>query len=334
MAFGITRRAFAAVAAVSLVALSSAGFAAAADYGVDKLTIVVPFGTGGSADRLARSISRFLPEELGVPVVVVNKPGANCALGHTYFMQQPDDGSTALISAIHPYLVGNILRKEGKLNWDDFEFINAQWEDYYILLTPKPQPYQTAADLFNFIKANPGKVTSAIVGGDGGYLSSILILEKMGLTRDAVNFVVYNGGGAQRAAVAGNQVTFSTPAALGSIVIANDSRALAVFRDEPAKDEDWVGVPPINDALKPLGFDIPVIPADTRTFTVHKTFKQKHPERYKMLVDAYRRMLERDDFKAFIEKGAIGGQWIGPEKTAERLKRGYDIFAKYISYFN
>jgi len=334
MSFALTRRAFTAVAAASLMVLSSAGLGAAADYGVDKLTIVVPFGPGGSGDRLARAISRFLPQELGVPVVVVNKPGANCALGHTYFMQQPDNGSTAMISAIHPYLAGNILRKEGDLNWDDFEFINAQWEDYYILLTPKAQPYETAADLFKFIKENPGKATSAIVGGDGGYLSMILILEQMGLDRDAVNFVVYDSGGAQRAAVAGNQVTFSTPAALGSIVIANESRALAIFREDPAQEKDWIGVPPINEALKPLGFEIPVIPADTRTFVVHKTFKQKHPERYEMLVAAYRRMLDRDDFKEFIEKGAIGGQWIGPEKTAERLKRGYDIFAKYINYFN
>ena len=153
----------------------------------------------------------------------------------------------------------------------------------------------------------------------------------MGLQEDAITFVSYDGGAPMRSALAGNQVTFSLISGLGSEVIRDDVRPLAVVRDETGAAWD---APPINETLKDFGVELPVLSADLRTFTVSTAFAKKEPETYNLLVAAYRRMLERDDFKAFIEKGAIGGQWLGPEKTRKSLANSFDVFTQYVSYFN
>ncbi|XDB00441.1 tripartite tricarboxylate transporter substrate binding protein (plasmid) [Sulfitobacter sp. LCG007] len=312
-----------------LAALSmTAGQAVAQEkYAPGRLTIVVPFNPGGSADRMARAIAQFLPEELGVPVTVMNQAGGSGALGHTYFLQQPDDGSFALVSPVNPYLISNILRGQGAVEWDKFHFINGQWQDYYVILVNKDQPFQTAKELIDFIKANPGEASSAIINGDGGHLATVVMLERLGLPQDAVNFISYDGGAPMRTALAGNQVTFSVISALGSSVIAEDVRPLAVIKDQP--DELWAA-PNLNEVLAEYDVEIPMLAADLRTLAVHQSFVDNHPEVYKQLVDAYRRMLDRDDFKAFIAEGQIGGQWMGPEATTASLNESFEIFKKYI----
>ena len=303
---------------------------AAEGYPLNKLTIVVPFNPGGSADRMARAIGKFLPLELGdTPVSVVNRAGGSGALGHSWFSRQKDDGSYALVSPVNPYLISNILRGQGDLKWDDFYFVNGQWQDYYVVLVNKEQPYKTMADLVADIRDKPGTVSCAIIPGDGGHLSAVVMLEKLGIPRENVNWITYDGGGPMRTALAGNQVTMSFISALGSNVIADQVRPLAVYRDE--RDDARWDAPTINEALAPMSVEVPVIAADLRTFTVHKSFKEKHPDRYELLVAAYRRMLDRPDFKAFIEEGQIGGDWLGPEKTAKSLEKSYKIFEQYIS---
>lgn len=296
-------------------------------YGADRLNIVVPFNEGGSADRMARAIANYLPEELGVPVTVTNRPGGGGALGHTWFLQQPDDGSTALVSPVNPYLISNVLRGQGALDWEAFEFVNGQWQDYYVLLVPNDQPFETFEELVEHIRDNPGDASTAVIVGDGGHLSTIILLEQLGIDPSAVNYVTYEGGGPMRTALAGNQVTFSIIAGLGSDVIQDNVRPLAVFTEESI--EAW-DAPTINELLEDYDTEVPVIAADLRTFAVHTRFKESQPDQYEFLVDAYRRTLERDDFREFIARGAIDGNWMGPEETQASLEESMKIFAEYI----
>ena len=66
-------------------------------YPTRPITIVVPFGPGGSGDLTARTFARYLERRSGQPVVVENKPGANGIIGSQSVRQATPDGHTLLM---------------------------------------------------------------------------------------------------------------------------------------------------------------------------------------------------------------------------------------------
>src|SRR5690606_8781238 len=67
--------------ALDLLQLTAQAAPEAQDYPSSRISIIVPFTTGGSNDVLARSIGAKLAEAWGQPVVVENRPGAAGNIG-------------------------------------------------------------------------------------------------------------------------------------------------------------------------------------------------------------------------------------------------------------
>src|SRR5690606_23628193 len=85
---------------LACVALPFAACAVAAqDFPQRPVTIVVPFGAGGGVDSTARLVADGLSQRWGQPVVVVNRPGANGALGARSVATAAPDGHTLLVTA-------------------------------------------------------------------------------------------------------------------------------------------------------------------------------------------------------------------------------------------
>lgn len=80
--------------AVGLAGLVLAGAALAQAFPQKPVTVVVPFVPGGSSDATMRALSVKLGENLGQPVVLDNKPGANGTLGAGHVVRAPADGYT------------------------------------------------------------------------------------------------------------------------------------------------------------------------------------------------------------------------------------------------
>src|SRR5262249_56826232 len=70
---------------------------ALAQYPSKRITLVVPFGAGGSNDILARAIGQKLSERWRVPVVVENVAGASGSLGGARGAQAPPGRHTPLV---------------------------------------------------------------------------------------------------------------------------------------------------------------------------------------------------------------------------------------------
>lgn len=85
-------------AAIMNLGLSS-GQAAETDFPKQPVTIIVPFAAGGSLDATARAIAEKLPDLLGQPVLVVNRPGAGSGVGAGFVAQAKPDGYTLLIAS-------------------------------------------------------------------------------------------------------------------------------------------------------------------------------------------------------------------------------------------
>ena len=99
----LRRRTLAAAAAMAaLLALGTGGGDAAAQpkYPDHVITIVVPYGPGGTNDMVARMIADQLPKHLGQPVVVENvQGGSNGSIGTTRAATAKPDGYTLLYAA-------------------------------------------------------------------------------------------------------------------------------------------------------------------------------------------------------------------------------------------
>lgn len=79
-------------------ALATVGLPAHAQAFPSKpLKIIVPYPPGGSSDIIARAISQVLSENMGQPVVVENRPGANGNLGADLVAKSAPDGHTLLL---------------------------------------------------------------------------------------------------------------------------------------------------------------------------------------------------------------------------------------------
>jgi tripartite-type tricarboxylate transporter receptor subunit TctC len=86
---------------VAMTAISAwAVIAAASDFPVKPVKIVVPYAPGGTTDVLARFIGQRLSEDLGQPVLVDNRPGAAEAVGAGVVAKAPADGYTLLLATL------------------------------------------------------------------------------------------------------------------------------------------------------------------------------------------------------------------------------------------
>src|SRR4051794_3386968 len=87
-------RRFASVAACALGIVLAGAAAAATPYPDKPIRLLVPYPPGGITDVLTRSLAELLRKELGQPVIVDNKPGANTALAAQALATSPADGYT------------------------------------------------------------------------------------------------------------------------------------------------------------------------------------------------------------------------------------------------
>lgn len=318
---------------IAAIVMAGNGHAFAADekYPRKPITIVVPFSAGGSADRLARGLATFLVKELNQPVVVRNSPGAGSLVGHNYFLQQPADGYTFLLSTAHPYITNNILFMNAKFTLDDFDFINVQWKDSTGIFASNKKPWRTMKEFLDNVKANPGQRSMSTLFASSGHLAMLATLDAIGLPNNAVNFVIYEGGGDTKTAAAGGIVDTCGTQIEGAEPLKDLMTLLAVYDDE--RLPEYKDTPTIHEVLKEYKTDCPSITGSMRTFTAHAAFNKKYPDRHKIITAALKRTLEREDFRSWCQKQNIPYDWLGHEKSTKLIKENFEVTKKYQHLF-
>ncbi len=277
------------------------------------IALIIPFKAGGSVDRMARGIAPFLQEELGVPIVVENRKGASGQIGATHFTQLPDDGQ-AIFVATQPYLSANILIQGADFAIDDFAIVNVQVLDPITVLVHADSPYMTLKELVEAIKAKPDTFLWGSIFGGAPYLSGLALFDKLGLD---VREVLYDSGADYRAALLGKHVDFVNGTAAGDLVLGEQARALVVYSE--SRFSGWPDAVPINEALEEYGVSLPTM-GSMRYVATLTSFKEKHPDRWEIIVNAWERAFNNPGYQKFLEdQGWLEiSAWNGPE-TSEKL---------------
>ena len=299
---------------------------AAEDYPEQPITMVVGFGVGGSADRMARAMSSFVADELGQPVQVINKKGAGTLLASNYVLSRPHNGYTIYASTFSPYMTNTIIEGNAQFTIDDFSYINFQWFDEELIALSKRSKYQSLAEVIETIRDKPKTVRASVVRGSSGHLMVKLILESLGIPQDNLNLVAYNSGGQARAAVAGGVVDFIVISAKGSESMREYLNPQAIVSDQPS--DSW-GVLPLNQVLADKGVNIPVLPGSIRGFATSAQFKRDYPERFEKITTAFSNALANKELQELLDRGDIGRRWVGPQRSSAVIKINFELISKY-----
>ncbi|HUF81754.1 MAG TPA: tripartite tricarboxylate transporter substrate binding protein [Burkholderiales bacterium] len=177
-----------------LLAVLTAGYAAAQAYPARPLRMIVPYPPGGSTDPTGRLFAAWFSEKLGQQVVVDNRPGAGATIGHGLAAKATPDGYTILFATSGGLVTGPIFN--ANVPYDslkDFSPIGLIAYNPFLLVT---HPSLPAADLKAFLddaKARPGKINFASPGvGTPNHLGIELLTAMTGMK---FVHVPYKGGG-------------------------------------------------------------------------------------------------------------------------------------------
>src|SRR5258708_33443497 len=154
------------------------------------IKIVVPFAPGGGTDVVARTLAQEMAKDLGVSVIVENKPGAGTIIGTQAVAASEPDGYTLLMgtfaNAVNPSL-------NAKLPYDphrDFAAVALIARSFNIVVVNPKSPFRSIADLIAAAKAEPDKLSYGTFGiGTSAHLAGELVkrLAPVQLTKVAHN---------------------------------------------------------------------------------------------------------------------------------------------------
>ena len=239
-------------AALALTALT--GTAQADDsYPERPIMMMVSYGAGGATDFQARIVTMTAGNEdaLGMPIAIINKPGAGGRVGWNWFATQAEADGYTLGAYNIPHFIAQSIKGGVEYSADSFEPIANWGADPAVFVVAADSEMNSMNDVVDFAKANPGKLTFSGAGLFVGHHIAALQLEKAAGVKMAYIPNNKGGAGAMKAVIAGE--------VMGGVNNLSDA-----FRAQEAGNVKILGVFDLerNDflpdvpTLKEQGFDI------------------------------------------------------------------------------
>jgi len=293
-------------AASGLVAIAALGAAssAAAWEPTKPVEFVVPAGTGGGADQMARLMQGIIVKHklMKQSLIVVNKSGGAGAEGFLSVKEAKGDPHKIIITLSN--LFTTPLATGVPFNWKDMTPVSMMALDQFVLWVNAETPYKTAKDYLAAVKAaGPSKMK---MGGTGSKQEDQILtvgIEKA--TGTKFIYIPFKGGGDVAVQLVGKHIDSSVNNPVEAVAQwrAGKLRALCVFDDErmPYKTkvtdtQSWYDIPTCKEAGVPTDyvmlrgiFAAPGISADQLAY----------------YVDLLKKVRETPDWKEFMEKGAF-----------------------------
>lgn len=231
------------------VCLSFAAMGAiAADYPQRHVTIVVGYSAGGGVDTIARIVAEKLPQRLGQPVVVENRPGVASIVGATYVAKAKPDGHILLMGASGPIVFNHALDAKLPYGPQDLTPISLVGVAPLMLLVNTNSPIKSLQDLVNYSKQNPDKSNYSASS------SSFQLITELFNRKTGARFthIPYKGANDSVTAVMSGDVTMTLADTGPATVGLKSGRVRALAVTSPERLKDYPDVPTLSE----LGVDL------------------------------------------------------------------------------
>lgn len=220
---------------------------AAQSYPAKPIRIIVPFPPGG-VDVTIRLFQAEMMADIGQPIVIENRPGANGYAGSEYVARAAPDGYTLLATSSSTLAIGPALSKTVPFDpLKDFATISMVTRSVNLLVVKPSLPVTSVKELIDYARRNPGKMSYGSTGiGSGQHLDPEIF--KLAAGVDIVH-IPYKGFGPVVQALLGGEIetAFVTLQVIQPLMAAGKVRALAVY-----DGRRYPGLPALPDVTEIL----------------------------------------------------------------------------------
>jgi putative tricarboxylic transport membrane protein len=285
---------------------------------------IVPAGTGGGADVMARFVAPLISKYnlSPKPFIVINKSGGAGAEGFMYVKGKKGDPHVVIVTLSN--LFTTPMATGVPFNWKDLTPLARLALDYFVLWVNAETPYKTAKEYLDAVKKEPGKF---MMGGTGSaqedQIITIMLEQAFGLK---FIYVPFKGGGEVAVQLVGKHVnsTVNNPSEAVSHWKAGRLRPLATIDHARIALPEWDKIPTLKEStgtdlsylmLRGI-FGAPGITKEQQAFYVDCLKKvTETPEWIKYISD--------NGLKAAYLTGADYAKWVGEQEAIHK-----DLMAK------
>jgi tripartite-type tricarboxylate transporter receptor subunit TctC len=226
--------------------------------------MVVPIGAGGGTDSMGRMIAQKLSEQMGVNIIVDNRPGAGTVIGTEYFSKAAPDGYT-LMTVAPEFSINPSLRKLPYDPIKDFIMVTQLTSGQYFLTTHPTVPVKTPQQFLALAKSRPGQITFGSSGtGSANHLAGVLFQH---MTGTKMIHVPYKSAAPAGAALIGGEIDYMFSNVASAIAHVRSGRLRAVAVTGEKRSPVTPEIPTITESAVPgfvvTGFYILLAPAGT-----------------------------------------------------------------------
>ncbi len=269
------------------------------------VTFIIPAGTGGGADQMARFVQGVVQKHnlMKQPIVVINKAGGAGAEGFLEMKSSANDPHKIVITLSN--LFTTPLGTGTPFNWKDMKPVAMLALDQFVLWVNAESPYKTAKDYIEAVKAAPDRQFK--MGGTGSKQEDQIVTAAVEKQTGGKKFtyVPYAGGGTVAVQLVGKHVDSSVNNPIEAVQQwrAGQLRPLCIFdakrstyTDKVTDKEAWSDIPTCKESGLPVEYQM------LRGIFTTKNATQAQVDFY---VDLFKKVMATPEWKDFMEKGAF-----------------------------
>jgi putative tricarboxylic transport membrane protein len=265
--------------------------------------LVVPAGTGGGADQMARLLQGVITKNnlMKQPLIVVNKAGGAGAEGFLSVKESKGDPYKLIITLSN--LFTTPMATGVPFSWRDLTPVAMLALDQFVLWVNADTPYKTAKDYLAAVKAgNPTKVMGGTGSKQEDQIITVAIEKSAGVK---FTYVPFKGGGDVAVQLVGKHIDSSVNNPIEAVAQwrAGQLRPLCVFdgtrmpyKAKVTESMSWGDIPTCKDSGLPTEYVM------LRGIFMPGGVTKEQVDYY---VDVFKKVRETPEWKKFMEDGAF-----------------------------
>ena len=272
------------------------------------IQFIVPAGTGGGADQMARFIQGVASKHklTKEPIIVVNESGGAGAQGFLDVKGAKGDPNTIIITLSN--LFTTPMATGAPFNWKDLTPVAMLALDEFVLWVNAEEPYKTPTEYINAVKAKPNTFK---MGGTGSKQEDQIITAEIEQNTGAkFIYIPLKGGGDVAVQLVGNHINSSVNNPIEAVAQwrADKLRPLCVFdskrmdyKTKVTQTMSWNDIPTCKESGLPVEYTM------LRGIFMPAGVSQDQVNYY---IDLLKKVRETPDWKDFTEKAAFNQEFM------------------------